>query len=55
MKKYRPDPIGEMEFTYYAIELSSNLKQVKIAPTSDVHFANPKTSVFIYVGSIIVG
>ncbi len=44
MKKYRPDPIGEMEFTYYAIELSSSLKQVKIAPTSDVHFGNPSCS-----------
>ncbi len=44
MKKYRPDPIGEMEFTYYAVDLSSNLKTVKIAPTSDIHFGNPSCS-----------
>lgn len=44
MKKYRPDPIGEMEFTYYAIELSSSLKQVKIATISDIHYGNPYCS-----------
>ncbi len=44
MKKLRPDPIGEMEFTYYAVNLSSSLKQVKIAPTSDIHYGNPTCS-----------
>lgn len=44
MKGYRPDPIGEMEFTYYAVDLSSSLKQVKIAPTSDIHYGNPTCS-----------
>lgn len=45
MKKLcRPDPIGEMEFTYYAVDLPSSLKVVKIAPTSDIHFGNPSCS-----------
>ncbi len=45
MKKlYRPDPIGEMEFTYYAVDLPASLKVVKIAPTSDIHFGNPSCS-----------
>ncbi len=45
MKKlYKPDPIGELEFTYYAVDLSSNLKQVKLAVTSDIHFGNPACS-----------
>ncbi len=42
--KYRPDPIGEMEFTYYAVDLPSSLKVVKIAPTSDIHYGNPSCS-----------
>ena len=44
IRKTRPDPIGEMEFTYYAVDLSPSLKQVKIAPTSDIHFGNPTCS-----------
>ncbi len=44
MKKHRPDPIEEMEFTYYAVDLSSSLKTVKIVPTSDIHFGNPSCS-----------
>ena len=44
MKKYRPDPIGEMEFEYNVAELSSSLKAVKIAPTSDIHYGNPSCS-----------
>ena len=44
MKKIRPDPIAEMEFTYYAVDLSPNLKAVKIAPTSDIHYGNPSCS-----------
>ena len=40
----RPDPIGFMEFEYYAINLSSKLKMVKIAPTSDIHYGNPSCS-----------
>ncbi len=44
MKKIRPDPIAEMEFTYYAVDLSPNLKTVKIAPTSDIHYGNPSCS-----------
>jgi len=42
--KHRPDPIAEMEFTYYAVELPSSLKAVKIAPTSDIHYGNPSCS-----------
>lgn len=44
MKSYRPDPIGEMEFTYYAVDLPRSLKVVKVAPTSDIHFGNPSCS-----------
>ena len=40
----RPDPIGEMEFDYYAVDLPCTLKMVKIAPTSDVHYGNPYCS-----------
>ncbi len=43
-KVYRPDPLGEMEFTYYAVDLPSDLKQVKIVPTSDIHYGNPSCS-----------
>ncbi len=44
MKKYRPDPIGEMEFEYHTADLSSSLKVVRIAPTSDIHYGNPSCS-----------
>ncbi len=44
MKQHRPDPIAEMEFTYYSIELPSSLKILRIAPTSDVHYGNPSCS-----------
>tara|TARA_Y100000310_G_scaffold23392_1_gene22368 strand:- start:628 stop:1461 length:834 start_codon:yes stop_codon:yes gene_type:complete len=44
MEKHRPDPIGEMEFEYDVAELSSSLKIVKIAPTSDIHYGNPSCS-----------
>ena len=40
----RPNPIEELEFTYYAVDLSSSLKQVKLAVTSDIHFGNPSCS-----------
>ena len=37
MKNYRPDPIAEMEFTYYTADLPSSLKVVKLATVSDIH------------------
>lgn len=45
MKILRPDPLDEMEFMYYAVDLPKNLKQVKIATISDIHYGNPFSSI----------
>ena len=44
MNKQRPNPLNELEFTYYAVSLPASLKQVRIVPTSDIHFGNPSCS-----------
>ena len=44
MKKYRPDPIEEMEFLYHTADLPSSLRVVRLATVSDIHYGNPYCS-----------
>ena len=37
--------VKSLEFTYFAVNLPQTLKNLKIAPTSDIHYGNPSCSI----------